>query len=94
MGIDCPVTAFLGKDDPEALENEMRDWANVTTGFFEMRHFQGGHFYFMDDVSQGVVPIDTDRRAWREDVGRTMLWLAKEADEVHRVFCGLGQRIK
>ena len=22
------------------------------------------------------------------------LWLAKEADEVHRVFCGLGQRIK
>ena len=48
----------------------------------------------MDDVSQGVVPIDTDRRAWREDVGRTMLWLAKEADEVHRVFCGLGQRIK
>ena len=52
MGIDCPVTAFLGKDDPEALENEMKDWANVTTGFFEMRHFQGGHFYFMDDASQ------------------------------------------
>ena len=50
--------------------------------------------FTMDDVSQGVVPIDTDRRAWREDVGRTMLWLAKEADEVHRVFCGLGQRIK
>ena len=52
MGIDCPITAFLGKDDPEALENEMRDWANVTTGFCEMRHVQGGHFYFMDDVSQ------------------------------------------
>ena len=48
----------------------------------------------MDDVSQGVVPIDADRRAWREEVGRTMLLLGKEADEVHRVFCGLGQRIK
>ena len=52
MGIDCPVTAFLGKDDPEALENEMKDWANVTTGLFKIRHFQGGHFYFMDDASQ------------------------------------------
>ncbi len=48
----------------------------------------------LDDVSQGVVPIDPDRRAWREEVGRTMLWLGREADEVHRVFCGLGQRIK
>ena len=48
----------------------------------------------LDDVSQGVVPIDPDRRAWREEVGRTMLWLSREADEVHRVFCGLGQRIK
>lgn len=50
--------------------------------------------FILDDVSQGVVPIDPDRRAWREEVGRTMLRLGREADEVHRVFCGLGQRIK
>ena len=42
-----------------------------------------------DDISQGVVPIEPDRRAWRESVGRTLLWLGKNADEVHRVFCGL-----
>ena len=47
-----------------------------------------------DEPLTDKIIIDTDRRAWREDVGRTMLWLAKEADEVHRVFCGLGQRIK
>lgn len=47
-----------------------------------------------DDISQGVVPIEPDRRAWRESVGRTLLWLGKNADEVHRVFCGLGQRLK
>ncbi len=46
------------------------------------------------DISQGVVPVDPDRRAWRESVGRTLLWLGKESDEVHRVFCGLGQRLK
>lgn len=50
--------------------------------------------FIIDDVSQGVVPIEPDRRAWREAVGRTLLWLGKDADEVHRVFCGLGQRLK
>ncbi len=50
--------------------------------------------WIVDDISQGVVPIDPDRRAWRESVGRTLLWLGKESDEVHRVFCGLGQRLK
>lgn len=48
----------------------------------------------VDDISQGVVPIEPDRRAWRESVGRTLLWLGKESDEVHRVFCGLGQKLK
>ena len=50
--------------------------------------------WIADDISQGVVPIEPDRRAWREAVGRTLLWLGKESDEVHRVFCGLGQRLK
>lgn len=50
--------------------------------------------FIVDDVSQGIVPMDPDRRAWREAVGRTLLWLGREADEVHRVFCGLGQRLK
>ena len=50
--------------------------------------------WIVDDISQGVVPIEPDRRAWRESVGRTLLWLGKESDEVHRVFCGLGQKLK
>lgn len=50
--------------------------------------------FIVDDVSQGIVPMDPDRRAWREAVGRTLLWLGSESDEVHRVFCGLGQRLK
>ena len=53
-----------------------------------------GKIFIVNDISQGVVPIEADRRAWREAVGRTMLWLGKNADEIHRVFCGLGQRLK
>ena len=46
------------------------------------------------DVSQGVVPVDRDVRAAREANGRLMIYLAGEAEQVHRVFCGIGKRIK
>ena len=47
-----------------------------------------------DDISQGIVPLDRDEREWREAIGRCMVNLGKAADEVVRVFCGLGVRIK
>ena len=46
------------------------------------------------DVSQGIVPMDKTTRAFREMNGRLMLYLASEAEEVWRVFCGIGKRIK
>ena len=46
------------------------------------------------DVSQGIVPTDARTRAFREMNGRLMLQLASEADEVWRVFCGIGKQIK
>lgn len=42
-----------------------------------------------DDISQGLVPMDKTERAWREGVGRTMVRVAKQADKVIRVFCGI-----
>jgi len=47
-----------------------------------------------NDVSSGIVPVDRDLRAWREACGRMNNYLAREADEVWRLFCGLPQRIK
>lgn len=46
------------------------------------------------DNSQGVVPMDKTERAWREATGRCMTYLATEADEVIRVFCGLADKVK
>lgn len=48
----------------------------------------------VNDISQGIVPMDKDLRDWREMTGRAMLYLSKEADEVYRVFCGLGSKLK
>ena len=47
-----------------------------------------------DDISQGVVPIDAEMRAWREETGRMLNYLSGKAEHVHRVFLGIGQVIK
>jgi adenosyl cobinamide kinase/adenosyl cobinamide phosphate guanylyltransferase len=47
-----------------------------------------------NDISCGVVPVDSEMRLWRESVGRVLAILAKHADEVIRIFCGLGMKIK
>lgn len=47
-----------------------------------------------DDISCGVVPVDREMRHWREATGRMLNELARHADEVHRVFCGLGMQLK
>ncbi len=50
--------------------------------------------FICTDISSGVVPCDKKQRAWREMVGRTLMYLGKEAEEVTRIFCGLPQTIK
>ena len=47
-----------------------------------------------DDISCGVVPVDREMRLWRETVGRVLVSLSGQADEVIRVFYGLGTKIK
>ena len=46
------------------------------------------------DISCGVVPLDAERRLWRQNTGRLSQYLSKEADRVSRIFCGLEQRLK
>lgn len=46
------------------------------------------------EVGNGIVPLDPFEREYRERCGRILIRLAKEAEEVERVICGIGQRIK
>ena len=46
------------------------------------------------DIFCGVVPMGAENRAWRQNTGRLCQYLAKEADQVIRIFCGLEQRLK
>lgn len=50
--------------------------------------------FICDEVGNGIVPIEKSERDYRECVGRVLCVLAKEADRVERVHCGIGQVIK
>ena len=47
-----------------------------------------------DEIGSGIIPMDPFLREYREIHGRLCCDLAQEADEVYRVSCGIGMRIK
>ena len=56
---------------------------------------EAGEPDFSKDVVTGIEGfVSRCAEQGREANGRLMIYLAKEADQVHRVFCGIGKRIK
>ena len=47
-----------------------------------------------NEIGMGIVPMDRSERDYREAAGRTLCMAARMADEVWRVICGIGERIK
>lgn len=50
--------------------------------------------FVSDEIGNGIVPIDAFEREYRERTGRILIELAKQAESVERVICGIGQKIK
>ena len=47
-----------------------------------------------DEIGYGIVPIDPFEREYREETGRICCLLAEKSEEVWRVCCGIGTRLK
>lgn len=47
-----------------------------------------------NELGCGVIPIDNDLRIRRELIGKLCIKLANHADEVYRVYTGIGVKIK
>ena len=47
-----------------------------------------------DEIGNGIVPMEAEERTYRERTGRILEGLAAQADEVVRVVCGIGQKLK
>ncbi len=46
------------------------------------------------EMGCGIVPMDKEDRLWRQGCGRCSIDLAAKSQEVYRVICGIGTRIK
>lgn len=47
-----------------------------------------------DEIGNGVIPMEKIDREYREIVGRLLIQIAKSADKVERIICGIPQKIK
>ena len=67
---------------------------NVSEEISKLMDSVGDGILICDEVGSGIVPLDRSERTYREELGQAMQIAAKEADEVYRVYCGIGERIK
>ncbi|MEV6365246.1 thioesterase II family protein [Nocardia asteroides] len=49
--LQMPIAAHIGLDDPRVTIDEARDWAQHTTGHFDIQTYSGGHFYLNEQAS-------------------------------------------
>lgn len=51
-------------------------------------------FIISDEIGNGIVPVEPFERKYRDAVGEILILLAKKAERVERILCGLGQTLK
>lgn len=73
------------------VEDMVEEIEDSLEGLFEKNP---GMFFIMDEVGNGIVPIEKSDRDYREAVGNIGCFLAQNAERVIRVICGIGQVIK
>ena len=79
---------------------EQFTWACTQTGVDPIAYFAQHQAQWEDavlicrDIFCGVVPMDDRERQWRQDTARLCQYLAQNAQQVSRMFCGLEQRLK
>lgn len=72
------------------LENNL----DVREAVCKLIQINNGVTIIINELGCGVIPTDRFERMYRETTGRISCIIAKEADEVHRVICGIGMVIK
>ena len=72
----------------------VRKGVEPKTFFQSRRELWRDSILICQDIFCGVVPMDADQREWRQATGRLCQYLAGEASQVSRIFCGLEQRLK
>lgn len=76
------------------IDRMLREEQDVNTMVDQIIDHNPGIMIIVDELGCGIVPMDPYNRMYRELTGRICCRLAKDAEEVHRVICGVGTVIK
>lgn len=62
----CPVTVYLGDGDPDVGVEDASAWADLTEEAFDIKVFEGDHFYLVDRRDEVVADLQERLRtpAW------------------------------
>jgi surfactin synthase thioesterase subunit len=55
---DFDISVFLGKDEDEINSEQIDGWKNHTNGLCSIYHFNGGHFFILDEIRHIVELIN------------------------------------
>lgn len=87
FGEKCVVNGFHW-----LVRNTMLDGGNVKELAEKIK--TKADIVISDEIGCGIVPAEGFDRSWREETGRALCFLAREAEAVYRVTAGIAVRIK
>lgn len=76
------------------IREQLRQGADPEAAIEEFLREHPDCILICDEIGNGIVPMEAEERNYRERTGRILERLAAQADEVVRVVCGIGQKIK
>ena len=76
------------------MKEEIRRGTNPEEQILELVKQYPDVIIVSDEIGNGIVPMDAFEREYRERTGRVLIELAKQAESVERVICGIAQKIK
>lgn len=76
------------------IREQLRQGSDPEMAIADFREEHPDCILICDEIGNGIVPMEAEERIYREHTGRILERLAAQADEVVRVVCGIGQKIK
>lgn len=78
----------------EIVKNQLQNGKDPMKEAEKLLETKENFVIISDEMGCGLVPMDAFEREYREQSGRVNCYLASRADQVIRVICGIGNRIK
>lgn len=78
----------------ETVRQQLLDGKDPLEEVKKRLHGQTSLVIVSDETGYGLVPVDAFERRYREAAGRVNCFLAGEAEQVIRVVCGIGMKLK